>query len=76
MPHVSMNLGLMVKSITRIKSGITISVGVSVKMLKNNMSARKIISGILLCIVDDSVITCDEIIETTKIVPTNFNEKR
>ena len=26
-------------------------------------------------IIDDSVITCDEIIEDTKSIPTNFNEK-
>ena len=25
---------------------------------------------------DDSVITCDEIIEETKTVPTSFNEKK
>ena len=29
----------------------------------------------LATIIDDSVITCDEIIEETKTVPTNFNEK-
>ena len=30
----------------------------------------------LASINDDSVITCDEIIEETKTVPTNFNEKK
>ena len=30
----------------------------------------------LASIMDDSVITCDEIIEETKTVPTNFNEKK
>ena len=30
----------------------------------------------LATIVDDSVITCDEIIETTKTIPTKFNEKK
>ena len=25
---------------------------------------------------DDSVITCDEIVEETKTIPTNFNEKK
>ena len=29
----------------------------------------------LASIIDDSVITCDEIIEETKTIPTNFNEK-
>ena len=28
------------------------------------------------CIIDDSVITCDEIIETAKAVPASFNEKK
>ena len=27
-------------------------------------------------IIDDSVITCDDIIEETKTIPTNFNEKK
>ena len=27
------------------------------------------------CIIDNSVITCDEIIQETKAVATNFNEK-
>ena len=27
-------------------------------------------------IINDSVIKCDKIIETTKIIPTNVNEKR
>ena len=30
----------------------------------------------LASIIDDSVITCDEIIEETNTVPTNFNEKK
>ena len=29
----------------------------------------------LASIIDDSVITCDEIIEETNSIPTNFNEK-
>ena len=29
----------------------------------------------LASVIDDSVITCDEIIEETKEVPINFNEK-
>ena len=29
----------------------------------------------LACIIDDSVIACDEIIEETKSIPTNFNKK-
>ena len=30
----------------------------------------------LASIIDNSVIMCDEIIEETKTVPTNFNEKK
>ena len=30
----------------------------------------------LASIIDDSAIPCDEIIEETKIVPTNFNEEK
>ena len=29
----------------------------------------------LVCIIEESVIMCDETIEETKTVPTNFNEK-
>ena len=47
------------------------------------MCVAKIIFGILLhvidkylaSIIDDSVITCDEVIEETKTFQTHFNEK-
>ena len=39
---------LMVKNVTRIKSGVAINVGVSAKTQKNIMSAKNIIFGILL----------------------------
>ena len=62
------------------KNGIMINVDVSVK--KNNTYVNKIVLGILLhdkyleCIIDDdSVITCDEFVEETKTIETNFNEK-
>ena len=52
---------------------------------KNIIYVKKIIFGILLhcengkylaSIIDDSVITCDEIIHAeTETIPTNFNEK-
>ena len=41
----------MVESVAQIKSGIMISVGVSVKFLKNIMHVKKAILGILLCVV-------------------------
>ena len=66
----------------RIKSGITTSVGVSVKTLKETIRTKKIIFGILLhvfgiaSINDDLVIASDELIdaltksynETTKVL--------
>ena len=71
------------ENVIEINGGITINVGVSVK----NITHVKNIFGILLrvvvkmvnilaSIIDNSVITFDEIIEEeTKIVTTNFNEK-
>ena len=71
----------MAEDITRIKSGITVSVGVSVKILKNKVHVKKIIFGILLNVVVKmaniwQVIMCNEIIQETKTDTTNFNEKR
>ena len=43
-----MNASLRVENVTQIKSGITISVVVSVKMLKKLIHAKKCIPGILL----------------------------
>ena len=75
----------MVENVIQIKSGTRINVGANVKIKKNIMCAKKILFGILLHVVakiiDDSVITCDGIINKTrtvgvKTVPTNFNEKK
>ena len=75
----------MIENVIQIKSGITINVGASLKILKNIMCVKKIIFGILLhvendkylaSIIDDLVMTCDEIIDKTKTVSTNFNEKK
>ena len=69
----------MEENIILIKNGIMINVDVSVK---KNIYVNKIVLGILLhdkyleCIIDDdSVITCDEFVEETKTIETNFNEK-
>ena len=85
--HANVNLNLMGENIIPIKSGITKNIDVSVK---NNI-CEKVKCEILLHVVakrvnimDDSVITSDEIIdadaksndEETKIIPTNFNEKK
>ena len=68
----------------KIKNGIMINVDGSVK----NICEKDYIWNPAICscengkylaiIIDDSVITCDEIIdaEETKIVTTNFNEKK
>ena len=49
--HVNVNVILMVENVTRIKSGITINVGVSVKIRKKIMFVKKVISGMLLHVV-------------------------
>ena len=47
MYHANVNVSLIVKNVTQIKSGITISVGRSVKMKKNIMCAKTVMFGIL-----------------------------
>ena len=81
--NANVNVSLIVKNVTRIESGITISVGVSVKIQKNIVCAKKkkkTIWNPATCsckngkhvwrMVHDSVITCDEIIKETKTIPT------
>ena len=77
-----------VENVTRIKIVTTINVNASVKIRKNIVYVyeKDYICDLATCIckngtdlasiIDDSVVTCDAIIDTTKIVPTNFNEKR
>ena len=76
---------LMVESVIQIKSQITINVNVSVKIKKyclcedyiwNPATCNCENGKYLASIIDDPVITCDEIIEETKAAPTNFNEKK
>ena len=76
----------MVENVIQIKSRITISNGASVKIKKKKKWGckkdyiRNHIFELCSCengkhvgsVIDDSVITCDEIIEETKTVPTNF----
>ena len=74
----------MVENVTEIKR-IT-NVDASVKIKKTLHEQKKLYLEPCTCscedgkylesIIDDSVITCDEIIEETKIIPTNFSEKR
>ena len=70
----------MEENVIQIKNGIMINVDVSVK---NIIYVKKTIFGkcengkyLESIIDDDAVITWDEIIEETKTVPTNFNEKK
>ena len=74
----------MVENVIQIKSGITINVGASVcekiRVCKKDSIWRPATYSCkngeyLACIIDNSVITYDEIIEETKTVTTNFNEK-
>ena len=46
--HANVNVYLILKNATRIKSGVTINVGVSTKIQKNIIFVKKIIFGILL----------------------------
>ena len=72
----------MEQNMTQINGGITINVNMGVK---NIMYVKNIMFGILLHVImkmenmDDSAITCDEVIESndeeTKTIPINFNEK-
>ena len=43
MYHENVNINSIVENVTRIKNGITINVGVSVKIRKNIASGKKII---------------------------------
>ena len=65
----------MVKNVTQIWSGIMTNVGANAKIQKNITCAKTC----YICsengkyqgsIIDNSVITCDEVIDMTKIVPT------
>ena len=71
----------------QIKSGITITVVASLKIQENIACTKNILFGILLhvavkngkylgSIIDDSVITCDEVIQEKKTIPANFNEQK
>ena len=71
------------ENVIQIQSGITINVDVRVKI--RNVCKKDYIWNPATCcckngkylasIIDDSVITCDIIIEETKTIPANFNEK-
>ena len=74
---MNVNVNLMVENVILIENLITIHADVSVKMRRTIMRTKKIIFGVLLnskyvgsIYIDNSMITCDEIIETTKSTST------
>ena len=91
--HVSENLNLMVANVTEIKTGTMINADVC-ERIQEKMCATILYPATCSCqngiyrknIIDDSVITCDEIIEMTKSIMaktvqtksilTNFNGKK
>ena len=78
----------MIENVTHVKSGITINVDVRLKniiYMKQNPATCSCKNGkYLAIIIDDSLITCDEILgaddksydEETKTIPKNVNEKK
>ena len=79
--YAYINVNLMVENVVQIKSGITINAGASVKIWKKHHPCVKYYiwnpaicscktGKYLASIIDNSIITCGEIIYTTKNVPT------
>ena len=78
----------MVQNVTWIKSGIMVNVNVSVKIWKSIMCVKKFIfwnpaleticqnGKYLGSVTDNSVITCDEIMEEWKTFQKNYNKKK
>ena len=69
------------ENIIHIKSGIPINVYASVKNItyvKKNSAICSCKNGKYLASIidDDSVVTCDGVVEEKKTVPTNFNKKK
>ena len=79
---MNVNVNLLVENITQIKSSVTINADVSVK-IRRNVCEKKIIWNASTCtcengkysgsIIRDSVVTCDKVIEVSKIIPTKAN---
>ena len=81
MYHVNVNVNSKVENVTLIKSGITMNVGVNIKIEKNILCAKKgYIWSPVMCICENgkyvesiianSLIICDKNIEETKITST------
>ena len=87
MYHANVNVNSIAKNVTRIKIGKTINACVSVKNQKKHYACKKgyiWISATCTCengkylgsIIENLVITCNEIIEESKTVPTNINDRK
>ena len=94
MYHANVNVNLLEENVIQIKSGIKTNVTAREKIEKNIVCAKVFIwipatcscknGKYLASIIDNSVITCDEITDAvaklynkeTKTVTTNFNEKK
>ena len=63
----------MVESVIQIKIGVKITVNMNVKIRQKTCICKN--RKYLASVVDESAITCDGIIEETKTIPANFNEK-
>ena len=50
--HANVNVNLMQENVTQIKSGITINVDVSAKIRENIICVKKIITGILVHVLE------------------------
>ena len=64
--HANVNKDLIEENVIQINDWITMNVDMSVKSV---MYLKKVILG-------DWAITCNEVLEETKTVPNNFNEKK
>ena len=84
--HVSANVRLVEANVTQIKNITIINVGVNVKIRKNTVCAkRKYVRNpstcswenlrYAECIIEDPVITCDKIIEETKLFQQRLPKK-
>ena len=67
MDHANVNVNLMVENVIKIKSEITINIGVSAKSQKNVICAKKIIFGILLHVVV-KMVNIEQVLLTSQLL--------
>ena len=83
MYHANVNVNLVVENVIQLKSGIMTNVDTRAKTsyiwkyyIWNPATRSCENDKYLASVIYDLLITCDEIIEETKTVPGNFNEKK